>query len=282
MPAFPVGTAVRLGNPYIRTYAEDGTTPADPPGGLVVLLRRPGGDTLTYLDATKDDTGLFYKVVPPSDAAVEGHYQWAAKAGAGGMVLGGKAFDLVDPFAPTLITVEDAKEALQKTPKRAPSDDELWGYVATASEQVEKITGPAAPRTVTDVLQPENGRLRLSTPPGVGDGAFLQVLSASTAAGPVDLAQWTWSLGRVAARTGYVLLPYADYTVTYRVGRQPIPASLPTAARILVQHLWRSQRQQSPSPPGDGLDLVQTPYGFAIPNMVAELLAPYELPPVVA
>ena len=51
-----------------------------------------------------------------------------------------------------------------------------------------------------------------------------------------------------------------------------VPAAFNSFARIVLQHLWSSQRGSASLPMG-GSELVTVPgFGFAIPNMAAELL----------
>jgi hypothetical protein len=62
--------------------------------------------------------------------------------------------------------------------------------------------------------------------------------------------------------------------VTYVAGwGVTVPAAFNTFARIVLQHLWSSQRGSASLPMG-GSELTAVPgFGFAIPNMAAELLA---------
>lgn len=258
-----------------KAWLADGVTPTTATNP-VVTLRRPTLADVTYSGASVVFTApnVYTVTFPKTDLTELGHYAWVAAADSPQTVLGRKAFDVTDPFLPSLITLDDARSALGKTPRNVDLE-ELQLHVDTANEQIEILTGPAVPRVVTDVLTPDGDTLRLSRPPGLGDGAFLTLTAATLAGVSVDFAaQWARSGGRVTARSGYVLAD-APYTIVYRVGRQPIPASLFTAARVLVQHLWQTQRAQPAGITADGLDVVQTGYGFAIPNRVAELVARY-------
>jgi hypothetical protein len=62
-------------------------------------------------------------------------------------------------------------------------------------------------------------------------------------------------------------------SVTYVAGwGTSVPAAFNSAARIIVQHLWDTQRGPAALPMGGG-DVVTLPgWGFAIPNRAAELL----------
>ena len=62
--------------------------------------------------------------------------------------------------------------------------------------------------------------------------------------------------------------------ITYVAGwGTSVPAAFSSAARIILAHLWESQRGPASLQGLGGGDLVTMPgFGFAIPNMAAELL----------
>jgi hypothetical protein len=51
-----------------------------------------------------------------------------------------------------------------------------------------------------------------------------------------------------------------------------VPAAFGTFARIVLQHLWSSQRGPAALPMGADAMVSVPGFGFAIPNMAAELL----------
>src|SRR5262249_10939149 len=63
-------------------------------------------------------------------------------------------------------------------------------------------------------------------------------------------------------------------TVTYVAGwGTSAPAAFNTAARIILQHLWETQRGPAMRPSMDGMDVSTPPgFGFAIPDRAAQLL----------
>jgi hypothetical protein len=62
--------------------------------------------------------------------------------------------------------------------------------------------------------------------------------------------------------------------ITYVAGwGTSVPAAFGSAARIILAHLWESQRGPASLPGLGGGDMATLPgFGFAIPNMAAELL----------
>ena len=281
----PQGAGVRLGgatpdDPYLKVYGPDGVTLTDPVA-LLWTLRSEAGTVTTYNlgQSTKAGTGLYYVDVPAADVAALGHYQWYAKTTTPTGVLGGQEFDVVDPLAPALLTLADARSAIGKSVRGAAVDvDELQLHADVATEQIERMCrGDAVvPRTVVEAVTASGGRLRLSYGPNPTITGALDSAGNTVAVG----TQWTVAGQTITAAAGYALT--GSYTVTYRAGLTPIPASLKLAARILLQHLWKVQREQDPGGQPDGLDVVDTGYGFAVPNRVAELVRPWAKLPGVA
>lgn len=287
------GAGVRLGGSgttgddrYLRVRADDGITPVDPDTLLFTLAKDGtitdtyGGPAPGYGGIGHPGLGLFYADVPAADVAELGHYQWYAATTNPTGVFAWQEFDVIDPLAPALLTLTAAQQALGKTARGVQVDlEELQLHADVATEQIERMCrGDAVvPRTVVETVTVERGRLRLRYGPD-------PVLSAATLGGtPVEFAtQWAADGQVIAARAGYTLLPDAAYVLTYRAGLSPIPASLHLAARVLLKHLWKVEREQAPGAAGEGLDLVQTPYGFAIPNRVAELVRPWAKGPGIA
>jgi hypothetical protein len=67
-------------------------------------------------------------------------------------------------------------------------------------------------------------------------------------------------------------LPVVNLTVVCGWGTS-VPPAFNSFARIVVQHLWTSQHGPAGRPSFGGQDMTTPPgFGFAIPNMAAELL----------
>ncbi|GAA3550821.1 hypothetical protein GCM10022419_033870 [Nonomuraea rosea] len=74
---------------------------------------------------------------------------------------------------------------------------------------------------------------------------------------------------------------YGPLRATYVAGRTDIPANVSQAAKILLQHLWETQRGTMGGVRTGGSDEVYDPrFGFSIPRRVLELLG--EQPPGIA
>lgn len=184
-----------------------------------------------------------------------------------------------------LLTLADAKAQLNLTSNT--DDDELQVYVDAVTPVIEEYIGPVEPREVTERLDAEGGRrvLVLRTTPVLSLTSVEPLLTGGVSY-PVDGLDLNPDTGEVRRKDGGVFRGLLLFTV--QAGREgDVPTTVNLAARMLVQHLWRTQRpSRSGGLPGGGEDYSVTQpvvgFGYAVPNRVLELLAPYRLPPGVA
>ena len=138
---------------------------------------------------------------------------------------------------------------------------QLPAYIEAASEWVERTTGPFESGTQTHVADGGCGKILLPIRPAS---------VTSVMVGEEAVTDYTVDLN-----AGIVYAAFADgrqnVTITYTVGG-PVPAPVKLAATMLACHLWEVASQKGPA-----LDNEWTavPTGFAVPNRVKELLAPY-------
>jgi hypothetical protein len=183
-----------------------------------------------------------------------------------------------------LLTLDDAKAQLNIT--STANDAELTAYVNSVDPVIERVIGPVTPREVTEVQDlPRTGAacMVLRTTPVI-ELTTVEPLLAGVPAVDVDGLVLDGDTG-VVQRFDCRLLR-GPLRVTYQAGRAEVPATVNLAARMLVQHLWRTQNRASPGLAGGGEDYsVSDPIpgmGYAVPNRVLELLEPYKLAPGVA
>lgn len=183
-----------------------------------------------------------------------------------------------------LLTLADAKAQLNIT--GTADDDELQVYVDSVTPVIENYVGPVEPR---EVVETHDGGVRLvlvlRQTPVLSLTAVSSVLSGGMVPSVEDLVLVDPGTGEVRRRDGGYLRGLLQ--VTYQAGRPSVPPTINLAARILVQHLWRTQRPtRGGGLAGGGDDYsVNEPipgFGYAVPNRVLELLEPYRLPPGVA
>lgn len=160
-----------------------------------------------------------------------------------------------------LVTLEQARAQLNIDPDDHSDDAELGLYLEAVTPLVEERIGPVLPRTVTETLR---GSLLRQAP-------VLAVQAVQR--GSVAVTAYTLEAGVGRLRGAHL----DGATVTYTVGRDPIPAAIKLAALIIVAHLWETQRGSQPLPLAGGLDDDPLPAngGFAIPRRALQLLAPY-------
>jgi hypothetical protein len=183
-----------------------------------------------------------------------------------------------------LLTLAEAKAQLNIT--TSTHDVELQAYIDSTTAVIEQYVGPVENRAVTEVHDVSPRRvatLVLRQAPAVSLTSVVAVLTGGTSYAVADL-DLDGATGVVRRKDGGWLA--GPLRITYTAGRGSVPATINLAARILIQHLWRTQ--QGPGRPGlgGGDDYAVTEpvagYGYAIPNRALELLEAYRLPPGVA
>ena len=248
---------------------------------LVKLAQADGTQTVTgtYASPANDGTGLYHQDIPVTDLATTGHYQytWTSTGTGAGVSLG--EFDVFDPFETAILPMQDAKDALNIPQATTTSDAEIASYIATIKANLEKATGgPLVNKTITE----RSEMLSNQTVIPVRQRPLVSVTSVTSASGgAIDISgglDLDVNAGLIRRKLGlpfygpfFTWLP--QVSVVYVAGwGTSVPPSFNTFARIVLQHLWTSQRGPAALPMGGG-EMVTVPgFGFAIPNMAAELL----------
>lgn len=188
------------------------------------------------------------------------------------------AFD-VRPANPNyIISLSDAKAHLNKVTDE--SDEEIRSWLEVTTEIVDELAGRVtARRTVTETHTiygcGYTDRLALTWAPVLS-------LTSVTAVGPTSVV---WSVGNldVDPRSGMVQVlsgPLLSGTVriVYVAGSESIPARYTGAARIILRHLWESQRASigagKRGRSGMVDETMQLVAGYAVPRAAAELIGP--------
>lgn len=277
MARYPTGQPVRL-----STTVRDVAGVLANAGALTLTVLKPDLTTQSYGSPTNDGTGLYHQDIPTADIAATGHYQykWVATGSNAGVSSG--ALEVYDPFDSELLSVEDGKQHLNIPSTTTTYDAELEGYVAAVTDAVEGIVGPVGRRTVTETVYPSSGVLLLGQSPVISLTSVTPYASTALSLGTLSTDV---SYGIVRPLYGSPGLWASSYTVVYVAGRTAVPAAVSLAARIILGHLWETQRGGTTSPQIIGADTAElTPFGlgFALPNRALELLAPYRRAPAVA
>ncbi|WP_320784195.1 hypothetical protein [Streptomyces sp. CRN 30] len=190
--------------------------------------------------------------------------------------------DVQDTEPVAVLSLADAKAHLNLTSANDDAEVRFWN--ATATRGVEALIGPVTPRTVA-----EDHHFGRATVLVLRKVPALQLLAVAPLldTGPsyaVDGLLLDGSTGAVYRRDGGML--HGPQRFTYRAGRTVIGEHITAAARIILDHLWRTQRPSRGGLAGGGEDFSVTEpvpgYGYAIPNRALQLLEQDRLPPGVA
>jgi hypothetical protein len=249
---------------------------------LVKLAQADGTQSVTgtYASPANDSTGTYHQDIPVTDLAAAGHYQYTwTSTGTGAGVSYGE-FDVFDPFETSVLPLQDAKDQLNIPQATTTSDAEIQSYIATIESNLERATGgPLVNRAVTE----RSEMMQNQTVIPVRQRPLVSVTSIASASGSlIDISgglDLDVNAGLIRRKLGlpfygpfFTWLPQCS--VTYVAGwGTSVPAAFNSFARVVIQHLWTSQRGPAALPMGGG-EMVQIPgFGFLVPNMAAEMLA---------
>lgn len=270
--AFDLGAVVPLG-----ATVRDGTGVPANAGAMTLTLTLPDG-TGTLIPVAPVSTGTYafdYATVQPGRHLV----RWVASGINAGAYT--DSFDVREAAPPALLSLADAKAHLNIT--SSGQDDELRGWMESVTAAIEFFTGPVVVREVVedhDVLCVR--ALALRQPPVLALTAVAPILSGGSS---YDAAGFSVDGGSGVVRLLAGGTMTGPVRVTYTAGRRVVPAAITAAAKIILQHLWRTQ--QGPGRPQTGVgdfDVTEPMpgLGYAIPNRALQLLDPYRQPPGVA
>jgi hypothetical protein len=193
--------------------------------------------------------------------------------------------DAVSEVDGGLCTLAEVKLQLNKL--SADDDDELQSYIDAVTAPVEDYCGAVLQQTVTNeqhnsvagssllVLRNERVASVTSVTEYVGTTGY--TLTQITT--PAQAAAYTYILdGTVLHRMGGggASVFTGPVYVTYVAGFTSVPAAINLAARIIVQHLWRTQNGGADLPALSDEETIGLPgFSFAIPTRAKELLDRY-------
>ncbi|RKT49357.1 hypothetical protein [Saccharothrix australiensis] len=239
---------------------------AEPGSAPVLTITLPDGSTST--PAVANPSVGVYTASYPTAQAGRHTVRWVA-TGANATA----EVDILDVRPADrgwLISLADAREMLNL---RSTADDaELRDWLGAVTVVVERTTGIAWVRR-SRVETARGGRpgIALTHRPITAVTGMVPLSAGGTTYQPADLT-WTPS-GVLRLRSGAAFRA-GEYTISYVAGDDAaIPEHVTAAARIILKHLWETQRGGSslPSRGGDE-DYEAALIGYAIPNRAIELL----------
>lgn len=276
MSRYPTGQPVRL-----STTVRDFSGALVTAGTLTLTVQRPDLTQQLYAAPTLDAVGTYHQDVPAVDLVQVGHYQykWLATGTGAGVSVG--IFDTFDPFESAFVSLEDAKTQLNIT--TTATDGEIRDMLAAVSACVDYFCGPVAPRTLVEV----HGRryqgsweLVVDQPPVISVTSIISQVAGGQSYLPADVTLIPDSGVISLAAGGYF---YGRLTVAYIAGRLIIPPALNLAGRLILQHMWKTQRGPAARPGLGGDDTQLVPgLGYSIPNRAVELMQTSPRPPALA
>lgn len=182
----------------------------------------------------------------------------------------------------TLIMLADAKAQLNITGDS--QDAELQAYIDALTPVIEGIIGPVENRTVTETVHGTGPALGLQQTPAVTLTSLTAQLTGGTSYNVADL--YLDGTTGIVRRLDGGYFTGGPWTAVYEAGRGTVSPTVNLAARILLQHLWSTQRATRGGIAGSSDDYSVTDpvpgFGYAVPNRVLQLLEPYKQPPGVA
>ncbi len=283
MSRFPLGQPVRQST-TVSQLNVNGTTTLVNPGTLTLLVKLANADgttttTGTYSSPANDGTGLYHQDIPVTDLAAIGHYQytWTSTGTGAGVSFG--EFDIFDPFEPSVLPLQDAKDALLIPAGVTTSDSDIAAYIATIETCFERYTGgPIINRACTERSEMMSNQTVIP----VRQRPLVSVTSIiSASGGTIDISaglDLDVNAGLIRRYLGlpfygpfFVWLPQVNVQFVAGWG-VAVPAAFNIAARIILVHLWATRRGATALPMDAGEMTTPPGFSFAIPLAAAELL----------
>lgn len=183
-----------------------------------------------------------------------------------------------------LLSLADAKQQLDID--TTSHDTELQVYIDAMTAVIERHVGPVENRSVTETVSGRGTTLCLLQTPVVSLTSLTPLLAGGLPLTTGDVIVDN-ELGVIRRVDGSVFYG-GPWSALYTAGRGGVPPTINLAARILLQHLWRTQygaaRGLSGIGGGDDFSVTEpvAGWGYAVPNRVLQLLEPYKTGPGVA
>lgn len=259
-----------VGQPFTEylTVRDTSTPPAlVDPTTVVLKFHFEDGTTILTPAVVRDSLGQYH-----SDVTLPTAGQWRRVWTTTGPGAGIKVGDvvMVDPLAPEIVSLDDVKKHLQIDLDNTTHDAELADFIAALPPGIEQLAGPILPVTRTETHRA--GRLIVVRHPPIAEVVSMTG-SAALVVADYEVDAEAGLIGHPDGVTAFAV----PTTVVYVSGRVPVPAAVNLAARVIVDHWWRSQRGSSTTRRDrrEDADVINIPgLGFAIPRYAAQLLAP--------
>lgn len=234
-------------------------------GTMTVTLTAPDGTTPT-VTVSNPSTGTYLATCSPLNQS--GRWTVSYVATGANACADQDQIDVRPSPSTALISLADAKENLRIPQTDSSQDEQLRVYIDVVTDMIETETGPWLPRTVTETVTATGYAFFLWGGPVISITSFAPILTDGCAYVATDFTVTT--AGQVTRLDG-CLLSGEQYQVTYVAGRPNgiVPPRIQQAARVLLQHLWHTQRSSGNASVTSDADQGTDP---TMPNRVRELL----------
>ena len=270
---------IDLGDPYQIAVAirDSGGTLTDP-ATATLTITLPDLTAVTPTVPAPTETGILRIDYPTVQA---GPHRWRLTT-TGPVTAHADMFDVRGTSPALLFSLVDAKAHLNIPADRTEDDEELRRFVEAVTEVVERDpewgVGPVVARSYIDRIHPCDTRaLVLRHRPVLSITTVTAVLDGGTDYDPVglDIDQDAGIVIRKAAAG--LWFTGGPWDVTYLAGRRQMPANITHAGRIILQHIWSTQRSRDIRRPPAALasDMTEVRGGgltFSVPRRAVELL----------
>lgn len=233
---------------------------------ITVTIQLPDGTTTSAFTPVNDGTGLYHYIYQPT---IPGRHiaRWLTTSPGGADE---ESFSVAEQWSEAgIISRAEAKQQLNIDPDNTDDDEEIDDFIRALTDPIERIVGSVVRRTYTE--KHEGGRavalqhapvLQLVSVTAIRSGVTAPDLDDLDADGPT---------GIVERKDGAWICGPARWV--YLVGQTDVLRHVALAARLILQHMWETQRGVQGKVRRGGSDEVFDPrFGFSIPRRAQELL----------
>lgn len=197
-------------------------------------------------------------------------------------------FNAADPSWPAIVGLSETKKHLNIDLGDTSRDEELRGFILSASMVVEDVVGVVARRTITETASGGGRHIVLEKPP------VIEVVEVRVDGQAVDAGDYEVSpSGLLSKRFGAWPAGLRNVEIVYLAGKPVVPPNIIDATKELIRINWRPQEggNYAAFDMGRGDDFGNAGLeaslqgnlrlGFFVPNTVTQRLQPDQRGPVV-
>jgi hypothetical protein len=234
-----------------------------------LTITLPDGTTDVTSNITPTSTGIYDHDYPTVQAGRH-LVRWVATGVNAGAFT--NMFEVLPAAPPQIISLRDAKKQLNIPQDSTGDDDEILDFVRATTAVCERYVGAISRTAHTETF--DGGKTAVL----LGFYPVLTVTSVTEngttlGAGDYTITAASGVLGRVNGYSPWLFLPgVKNVTVAYVAGTTATAANVGQAARIILQHMWETQRPAGGGPFSQQGEEFDPRYLYSIPRRALELL----------